>query len=198
MKILAKAIIPTRYGEYQVSSFGRDEDDPLPHLALVKDLTSADEVLVRIHSECLTGDLLGSARCDCGDQFDQALKQISTEGGVLIYLRQEGRGIGLTKKLQAYSLQDEGLNTIEANLHLGHAADERSYETAVQILDLLGVSSIRLLTNNPDKINAIEKSEINLLERIPLITTPTSENNEYLETKRKEMGHLLGSNENTT
>ncbi|MBX2815796.1 MAG: GTP cyclohydrolase II [Saprospiraceae bacterium] len=192
MKQLASSNIPTRWGDFEMIAFGEDLEDPTPHLAVLSvGQASLSDVLVRIHSECMTGDLFGSARCDCGDQLDRSMERIAKEGGVLIYLRQEGRGIGLSRKLQAYALQDEGLNTIEANLRLGHQADERSYGMGVKILQALGVTSIRLLTNNPDKIKAIEESSIQLIERIPLVIPPTRDNDAYLETKKKEMGHLF-------
>jgi len=193
MKLLARADIPTRWGDFEILSFGEDDTELSPHLAILSLAdTHRSDVLVRIHSECMTGDLFGSARCDCGDQFDKSLREIKLHGGAMIYLRQEGRGIGLTKKLRAYQLQDKGLNTIEANIELGHRPDERSYHLAVEILELLKITSIRLLTNNPDKIRAIEASDIELIERVPLVIPPTSQSSSYLDTKRDEMGHLLG------
>ncbi len=193
MKLLARADIPTRWGDFEVLTFGTDDADPNPHLAILNlKPDHRSDVLLRIHSECMTGDLFGSARCDCGAQFDKSLQQIKMQGGLLIYLRQEGRGIGLTKKLQAYQLQDKGLNTIEANIELGHAPDERSYQIALDILKELGITSIRLLTNNPDKIRAIEESDVELIERVPLVIPPTTQSSNYLLTKKDEMGHLLG------
>ncbi len=192
LTVRAKASIPTEWWVFEMRSYSRMDDDPMPHLAMLhENWTGADNVLVRIHSECLTGDLFGSARCECGNQLRRALMMISTEGGVLIYLRQEGRGIGLTEKLKAYELQDAGRNTIDANLELGHAPDERSYDIAVSILADLGISSIRLLTNNPDKIRAIEDSQIDLVERVPLIVPGGEAAQKYMETKRLIMGHLL-------
>lgn len=190
MQKLASSTIPTKWGDFEMITFGRDLSDPTPHLAITKITSDSDLVLVRIHSECMTGDLFGSARCDCGDQFAGAMEQISEQGGILVYLRQEGRGIGLSRKLQAYALQDKGLNTVEANLELGHQPDERSYQDAVDILKILGIQSIRLLTNNPDKIKAIEESDVELVARVPLIIAPTQANDAYLTTKKKEMGHL--------
>ncbi len=148
-------------------------------------------VLVRIHSECMTGDLFGSHRCDCGEQLDQSLHLVAGRGGVVIYLRQEGRGIGLINKLKAYNLQDQGLNTADANTHLGFEVDARQYDLALEILSDLGIRQIHLLTNNPDKIEAIEHSDIEIVSRVPLIIPPRTENRAYLETKRALMGHLL-------
>jgi len=147
---------------------------------------------VRIHSECFTGDVLGSRRCDCGEQLDLALHLISQEEcGVLIYLRQEGRGIGLLKKLQAYNLQDQGMDTVDANIHLGHLADEREYGIAVLILESLGVKSIQLMTNNPKKITELKKLGIEVVGRIPVEIQANDDNLDYLKTKAKKMAHML-------
>jgi 3,4-dihydroxy 2-butanone 4-phosphate synthase/GTP cyclohydrolase II len=148
-------------------------------------------VLVRIHSECLTGDVFGSARCDCGEQLEKSLHRIGIEGGVVVYLRQEGRGIGLVHKLRAYNLQDEGLNTADANTHLGFEVDERTYEDAVSILQDLGISEIRLMTNNPDKIDAFVNGPVRIAGREPIVISPRTENQAYLDTKKSLMGHLL-------
>lgn len=191
MKAISRATIPTRWGVFEMVAYATDESDPMPHLALIHEKFSLENVLVRIHSECLTGDLFESYRCECGTQLRSALEQIGREGGIIIYLRQEGRGIGLIEKLKAYQLQDIGYNTVDANVQLGHAPDERSYDLAVQILHDLGVRSIKLLTNNPDKIKAIEQSDIKLIERVPLIIKSTDANVQYLETKKRIMGHLL-------
>lgn len=191
MEAISRAMIPTKWGVFEMIAYASDPGDPMPHLALVHEKTPAQDVLVRIHSECLTGDIFESNRCECGTQLRSSLDQISEEGGIVVYLRQEGRGIGLIEKLKAYQLQDVGYNTVDANLQLGHAPDERSYDLAVRILKDLGVESIRLLTNNPDKIKAIEDSEIKLVERVPLIIKSTQDNLQYLETKKKIMGHLL-------
>ena len=164
----------------------------MPHLALVfPGSSNTDNVLVRIHSECLTGDLFSSSRCECGAQLRSSLEQIGSQGGIVIYLRQEGRGIGLIEKLKAYQLQDAGLDTVDANIRLGHAPDERSFDLAVEILQDLHVKSIRLLTNNPEKIKAIEDSNIQLVERVPLIIETTKENEKYMDTKKTILGHLL-------
>ena len=155
-------------------------------------MDDGEPVLVRVHSECLTGDVFGSMRCDCGDQLDLAMKRISSEGrGVLLYMRQEGRGIGLNNKLKAYSLQDQGLDTVEANQALGFEADLRDYGTGAEILVDLGIKKLRLLTNNPQKISGIEGFGLELIERIPIQTSSNSKNIRYMKTKREKMGHIL-------
>jgi GTP cyclohydrolase II len=191
MKAVSRAMIPTPWGVFEMVAYASTDDERMPHLALVHEKFTRDNALVRIHSECITGDLFESSRCECGAQLKSSLEQIGQEGGLIIYLRQEGRGIGLIEKLKAYQLQDIGYDTVDANVQLGHAPDERSYDLAVQILKDLKVHSIRLLTNNPDKIKAIEDSEIILMERVPLIIKTTEENLRYMETKKKIMGHLL-------
>lgn len=195
LKKHSEASIPTPWGDFLLQAYSSDINDAMPHLALVAKGfdPSKGPVLVRIHSECLTGDLFGSKRCDCGEQLDKSLELVSKSGGVIIYLRQEGRGIGLINKLKAYQLQDKGMNTADANLHLGLEVDERGYDIAIEMLAALGVKSIQLLTNNPEKIEAIEKSDLKLLDRVPLIITPQKENQEYLNTKKNLMGHLLAS-----
>jgi 3,4-dihydroxy 2-butanone 4-phosphate synthase/GTP cyclohydrolase II len=167
--------------------------DQKHHLALIRGEPKPDEpTLVRVHSECLTGDALGSLRCDCGAQLDRALARIASEGrGVLLYIRQEGRGIGLANKLRAYELQDQGYDTVEANEQLGFKADLRDYGVGAQILVDLGVSKLRLMTNNPRKIVGLEGYGLEVVERVPLVIPPTSTNVEYLATKRKKMGHLI-------
>jgi GTP cyclohydrolase II len=192
MKKEASALIPTAFGTFNVIAYANEHSELMPHLAIVYPELNLDEpVLIRIHSECLTGDLLHSEKCDCGEQLYSALKQIKEKKGVLIYLRQEGRGIGLINKLKAYNLQEQGLNTIDANLHLGFQADERDYELAISIMEDLGIKEIDLLTNNPEKIAAIENSEIVLRQRIPLLMKPKENNKEYLETKQRLMGHQM-------
>ncbi len=174
-------------------AYADHETEKMPHLAMVHEKFSTERpVIVRIHSECLTGDVWGSHRCDCGDQLSKAMEITALNGGIIVYLRQEGRGIGIINKIKAYRLQDAGLNTIDANIHLGFEADERSYEIAVTILKDLGVNRIRLLTNNPEKIDALTNQGIEVTERIPLIIQPQSGNAEYLRTKQDHMGHLLG------
>lgn len=173
-------------------AFGDHEDEYSPHLALVSTKTNMDKpVLVRIHSECLTGDTFGSHRCECGEQLSASLERIGAEGGILIYLRQEGRGIGLVNKLKAYMLQDEGLDTVEANVHLGFDPDERHYDVAVQILEKLDVREITLLTNNPEKVEAIRESSVKLVHREPLIIPIRESNQGYMKTKEDYFGHLL-------
>ena len=179
------ANLPSRFGDFKVKAFKEGEKE---HLVIyAKDL---DEIpIVRVHSECLTGDAIGSLKCDCRDQLEYALSLIDEKGGMVIYLRQEGRNIGLLNKINAYSLQDKGLNTVEANHQLGFAADERTYEIVTFILHHFGIKKIKLLTNNPDKINSI--SDVDIVERIPIIMESNKYNEDYLDVKRDEMGHLL-------
>ena len=184
--------IPTKHGEF-ILHYYTNSLDKKEHMAFVKgEVTGKENVPVRIHSECFTGDVLGSRRCDCGDQLDMALDIINQTGfGVLIYLRQEGRGIGLLKKLQAYNLQDQGLDTVDANLKLGHLADEREYDIAALILNSLQVGSIALITNNPLKIDELTKLGIQVNDRIPIETRIHRDNLDYLKTKAERMRHLL-------
>ncbi|HEY2289512.1 MAG TPA: GTP cyclohydrolase II [Thermoanaerobaculia bacterium] len=184
--------LPTAFGELRLLAY-TENGEASPHLALVKGQPErAESPLVRIHSECLTGEVFASQRCDCGFQLEAAMREIEREGvGVIIYLRQEGRGIGLLNKIRAYSMQDGGLDTVDANLHLGFEADARDYSAAIEILTDLGVRAVRLLTNNPDKIAALERSPIRLTARVPLVAPPTVHSRDYLETKRRRMGHLL-------
>jgi 3,4-dihydroxy 2-butanone 4-phosphate synthase/GTP cyclohydrolase II len=184
--------LPTDFGEFMLRAY-IDGDAALPHLALVRGAVERLEApLVRIHSECMTGDVFSSQRCDCGIQLEASLQAIELEGaGVVVYLRQEGRGIGLLNKLYAYRLQDDGLDTVEANLHLGFGADQRDYRAAVAILEDLGVGAVRLLTNNPAKVEAFTGSSIDVVTRVPLIVPPTDNNRAYLTVKRLRLGHLL-------
>lgn len=183
------AKLPTEYGDFDVIVY--ESDEGLHHVALIKGNINKKDVLVRVHSECLTGDVLHSLRCDCRQQLDKALKLIGKEGGVLVYLRQEGRGIGLLNKIKAYSLQDRGLDTVEANEKLGFKGDMRDYTIGVQILADLGLKRIRLMTNNPMKIEGLEKYGIEIVERVPLIIKPNTTNKKYLEAKKKKLGHYL-------
>ena len=184
--------MPTEFGEFDLHCFV-SQTDGCPHLALVYgDVANRDDVLVRVHSECLTGDVFHSARCDCGQQLSTALQKITEAGaGVLVYMRQEGRGIGLVNKLHAYHLQERGMDTVEANEHLGFPSDLREYGLGAQILLSLGIHRLRLLTNNPKKIIGLEGYGLQITERVPLIIPPQPANRQYLKTKKKRMGHLL-------
>lgn len=193
IELQARARIPTRYGSFDMCAYAADDKDPMPHIAFVSEHFVADHpVAVRIHSECMTGDVFGSRRCDCGEQLDAALRIAAENGGVVIYLRQEGRGIGLINKLKAYNLQDTGLNTIDANTHLGFDADARQYEAAITMLKDLGIRQVELMTNNPDKVAALSRSGIEVVGRIPIVIPAHADNTDYLRTKQELMGHILG------
>jgi len=185
IKISNIAKLPTRFGDFKIQTF---QEGIKEHLVVFKE-PLCDTPLVRVHSECLTGDAIGSLKCDCRDQLEYALKAISDEGGMIIYLRQEGRNIGLLNKTNAYALQDRGLDTVQANHQLGFKTDERSYEVVELILEHFKIKAIKLLTNNPKKIESLEGIEI--VERRPIVIKSNQYNEDYLETKKERMGHLL-------
>ncbi|QFG04360.1 bifunctional 3,4-dihydroxy-2-butanone-4-phosphate synthase/GTP cyclohydrolase II [Tepidiforma bonchosmolovskayae] len=188
---VAETRLPTPYGEMMILGY-KAEGQPDEHVALVKGEIDPDRpTLVRVHDQCVTGDVFGSLRCDCGEQKEKALKMIAEEGGVFLYMRQEGRGIGLHNKLRTYELQERGLDTVDANLALGFPADRRDYGIGMQILRDIGVSKMRLITNNPAKRAGLEAYGLEVVERVPIVTTPNPHNIRYLETKRQRMGHLL-------
>jgi 3,4-dihydroxy 2-butanone 4-phosphate synthase/GTP cyclohydrolase II len=190
---VAEAKLPTEFGDFILKVY-QNTVDGKEHVALVKgEWKSGEPILVRVHSECLTGDVFGSKRCDCGSQLHAAMQAISTEGrGVILYMRQEGRGIGLVNKVKAYSLQEQGFDTVEANLHLGFTPDPRDYGIGAQILVDLGVCKMRLLTNNPTKRVGLESYGLEVTERVPIEIEPNEINHEYMSTKKAKMGHLLG------
>lgn len=192
IKIQAEANIPTDYGQFRMLAFSISENDWMPHLALIAKNTDFSKVTnVRFHSECITGEVFHSQKCECGAQLSTAMQYIQKHGGVIIYLRQEGRNIGIINKLKAYALQEQGKNTVEANLELGLPADDRDFAEALEILELLGIKEINLITNNPDKLNFVENSKIKLHSRIPLEIKANKENEEYLKTKKDYFGHFL-------
>ena len=192
----ADARLPTAHGEFRIRVF-HDENTGFDHVALtLGEMNGPDPVVVRVHSECLTGDAFSSSRCDCGPQLDAALKTIQSHGwGCLLYLRQEGRGIGLHAKIQAYNLQDQGADTLDANLMLGHPADARDYTIAAEMLNAVGITNVCLLTNNPDKVQSLQESGITVSQRMPLIVGVVRENLAYLQTKADRMGHKINQNE---
>jgi 3,4-dihydroxy 2-butanone 4-phosphate synthase/GTP cyclohydrolase II len=195
VKKIAETQLPTPYGEMKIIAYQANESSD-EHVAIVnlpQEHTDDEPILVRVHDQCLTGDVFGSMRCDCGEQKNLSMEKIAEEGGVLLYLRQEGRGIGLHNKLKAYQLQDEGLDTVEANLALGFPADNRDYGIAMQILLDLGINKVRLLTNNPIKVSGLNSYGIDVVERVPLEVAPNKFNLDYLNTKRQKMGHLLSN-----
>jgi len=192
VEVASLAQLPSKFGDFRVFVFSNDQDDK-EHLAMVHgDVQGAHDVVTRVHSECLTGDVLGSLRCDCRDQLERSLRHVGTlPRGIVLYLRQEGRGIGLTNKIRAYGLQERGLDTVEANLALGFADDMRQYGVAAAMLDKLGVRSIQLMTNNPDKVQKLQREGVVVAQRIPLAIAPNPHNRRYLSTKARRSGHLL-------
>lgn len=199
VSLRADTLVPTKHGDLHMRAY-RDRRIGVDHVALISPKLSlpAENVLVRVHSECITGEAFGSFKCECGPQLDSALDQIGREGGIVIYLRgQEGRGIGLANKLRAYKLQEQGMDTLDANIQLGLPADARDYTAAAEILSELGASSVRLLTNNPDKVSQLEQHGINISERVPLVVGVHENNIAYLATKRDRMGHSIPADTNS-
>lgn len=188
IKKLANAKLKTEHGDFTVYVYQADNDY---HIALVSGDVKTEPVLVRVHSQCLTGEVFKSKRCDCGQQLEKAMELISKKGGVLIYLNQEGRGIGFVNKIKAYALQDKGMDTVEANEKLGFKPDMRDYTIGAEILADLKIKKIRLLTNNPKKIKGLEKYGLEIVERIPLQISPTKDNEKYLRTKKEKLGHMI-------
>lgn len=196
LKIQAEAQVPTDYGNFRMIAFSEDVQDWMPHMAIVAENTDFSKPInVRFHSECITGEVFHSRKCECGQQLDAAMKFIHENGGIIIYLRQEGRNIGIINKLKAYALQEKGFDTVEANLKLGLPADDRDFKDAIKILEILGVKEINLLTNNPEKMKIVEDSSIHLNKRIPLQIDSTSESESYLKVKKDYFGHLLADDD---
>lgn len=192
LKRQANVKIPTKHGVFQMMAYATSEDELMPHMVLINPQTDfSTTVNVRVHSECMTGDVFGSYRCECGEQLDYSLRYVDQNGGLVIYLRQEGRGIGIINKLHAYVKQDEGYDTAEANKILGFGYDDRTYEDAIAILEDLEVESINLITNNPDKIEALESCTIHVEKRIPVKIAERAENADYIKTKREFFGHNI-------
>ena len=192
LKIQAEANVPTELGQFKMLAFSENENDWMPHLAIISNKTNLEDVVnVRFHSECITGEVFHSKKCECGQQLDAAMQYIDQHGGVIVYLRQEGRNIGIINKLKAYALQEKGFDTVEANLQLGLPADGRDFGVAIEILNILNVKSVNLLTNNPEKIKVVEESNINLVARVPLQIKANEISASYLKTKKEFFGHLL-------
>ncbi len=192
LQVTARARLPTRHGEFEILAFGCPLNEGGEHVALVRGDVRGAGALVRVHSSCLTGDVLGSERCDCGAQLNEALRRVAAESrGVVLYLNQEGRGIGLANKIRAYALQDAGADTVEANEQLGFPADLRDFSCAAAMLRQLGATSVRLLTNNPRKVDSLREAGVDVAERIPLLAGHSDANRRYIATKRAKLGHLF-------
>lgn len=192
IKKQAESNVPTEYGTFRIMAFSEKEDDWMPQMALIAENTDFSKpVNVRFHSECITGEVFHSKKCECGQQLDHAMQYMQKNGGIIIYLRQEGRNIGIINKLRAYALQEKGMDTVQANLELGLPADDRKFNIAIDILHFLGVTEINLMTNNPEKIKVVQKSDIKLNKRIPLQIKANKESLRYLQTKKNYFGHLL-------
>ena len=192
VKLQAESLVPTDFGNFRIMAFSEVDSNWMPHLAIVAENTDFSKpVNVRFHSECITGEVFHSKKCECGQQLDAAMKYMSENTGIIVYLRQEGRNIGIINKLKAYALQEQGFDTVEANLKLGLPADDRDFSVAVDILKKLGIAEINLLTNNPLKLEAVEKSTVKLNSRIALQMPSTAESKEYLQTKKSYFGQLL-------
>ncbi|WHF50532.1 GTP cyclohydrolase II [Chryseobacterium gotjawalense] len=197
LKIQAESNVPTEYGEFRMIAFSESDQDWMPHMAIIaKNTDFTQPINVRFHSECITGEVFHSKKCECGQQLDAAMSFMHKNGGIIIYLRQEGRNIGIINKLKAYALQEKGFDTVEANLELGLPADDRNFGVAIEILKILNVKEINLLTNNPQKLKFVTDSSIRLNKRIPLQMDSTKESEAYLKTKKDYFGHLL-DDENT-
>lgn len=192
LKLQAESNVPTQFGEFRMMAFSEDDKNWMPHMVLIaKDTDLEKPTNVRIHSECITGEVFHSKKCECGEQLDSAMKYMQENGGIILYLRQEGRNIGIINKLKAYALQENGLDTVQANLQLGLPADNRDFSVAIDMLEQIGVKSVNLMTNNPEKIKFIKDSNIGYNSRIPLQIKSNEASASYLKTKRDYFGHLL-------
>ena len=192
VKRQAESNVPTEFGKFRIIAYSENESDWMPHIAIIAENTDFSKpVNVRFHSKCITGEVFHSRKCECGQQLDYAMKYIQEHGGIIVYLRQEGRNIGIINKLRAYALQEKGLDTVQANLQLGLPADDRDFSVAIEILKELGVKEVNLLTNNPDKMKYVEESDIVLKSRIPLQIEATDESRDYLKVKKTYFKHLL-------
>ena len=192
LKLQAESNVPTQFGEFRMMAFSEDDKNWMPHMALIaKDTDLEKPTNVRIHSECITGEVFHSKKCECGEQLDSAMKYMQENGGIILYLRREGRNIGIINKLKAYALQEKGLDTVQANLQLGLPADDRDFSVAIDMLEQIGVKSVNLMTNNPEKIRFIKNSNIAYNSRIPLQIKSNDASASYLKTKKDYFGHLL-------